>query len=336
MNSLPDTLPTPANGVDVAIRPLVRPVPPQPARGLTRRQWLLTRAANGLTRTCGLRLERAFGILMYHRVAEPTPGVPEPTWNVTPARFEAQLAGLLQRGFEAWPLRRALEHHRAGRPIPRRAFVVTFDDGYENNFLHAFPILKRLHVPATIFLATAYLDSAGPFPSDDWHAAGSDKVPAYDWRPLQTSQCRQMQQSGLIELAAHTHTHDDFRGRGDAFRADLATCQAELRERFGLTDATFAFPYGNKSTGFSGGELTETVRESGLLCALTTERELVLPTSDPFDWGRFTAENCDNAATLAGKLSGWYGLLRAGAARILSGIRRSPAPGIRTFASSRT
>jgi peptidoglycan/xylan/chitin deacetylase (PgdA/CDA1 family) len=291
---------------------------------------VLTRAANVLSRVCGMRQAAAFGILMYHRVAEPTPGVPVPTWNVSPRQFEAQLAGLLRRGFEAWPLRRALEHHRAGKPISRRAFVVTFDDGYENNFLHAFPILKRLHVPATIFLATAYLDSDEPFPSDDWHAAGSDKVPAYDWRPLQTSQCRQMQNSGLIELAAHTHTHDDFRSRDEDFRADLAVCQAELRERFGLQEATFAFPSGTKSCGFSGGELAVAAREAGLLCALTTERELVLPTSDPFDWGRFTAESCDTAATLAGKLSGWYGALRAVPAATLNTLRQLPGRTTRT------
>ena len=46
-----------------------------------------------------------------------------------------------------------------GLPIPRKTFVVTFDDGYVNNLTQALPILTRLGVPATVFVATAYLDS---------------------------------------------------------------------------------------------------------------------------------------------------------------------------------
>lgn len=97
---------------------------------------------------------------MYHRVTDPVPGKPTPTWNVTPERFQEQIGGLLKRGYEPWPLRYALDHHRKGLPIPRKAFVITFDDGYANVYQHAFPVLKRLKAPATIFLATAYLDSS--------------------------------------------------------------------------------------------------------------------------------------------------------------------------------
>src|SRR5688500_5857457 len=71
------------------------------------------------------RHDRAFGVLMYHRVTDPVAGVAEPTWNVPPARLRAQLAGLLARGYEAWPLRRALDHHETGRPVPRNVVVVT-------------------------------------------------------------------------------------------------------------------------------------------------------------------------------------------------------------------
>src|SRR4051794_18794241 len=162
-----------------------------------------------------------FGILMYHRVANAIKGQPFPTWNVTPARLRQQLAGLLKRGFQAWPLQKVIEYRRRRLALPRRVFVVTFDDGYENNFTQALPVLRELNIPATIFLATSFLGSQEPLPFDDWKAKGSADVPAETWRPLSLDQCRQMQASGLIELAAHTHTHQDFRGRLDAFRDDL-------------------------------------------------------------------------------------------------------------------
>src|SRR4029079_14555180 len=73
----------------------------------------------------GPRETRAFGILMYHRIANPPPKVPRPTWNVPPWRFGKQLSGLLARGWRAWPLSQLLECLRRDLPIPRKTFVVT-------------------------------------------------------------------------------------------------------------------------------------------------------------------------------------------------------------------
>jgi peptidoglycan/xylan/chitin deacetylase (PgdA/CDA1 family) len=253
---------------------------------------------------------RRFGILMYHRVTDAVAGQPEPTWNVTPARLREQLGGLLQRGFQACPLRRVLEYRRRRLPLPRRVFVVTFDDGYANNFTQALPILTELKVPATIFLATAYLSTGEPFPFDDWAAKGSADVPADAWQPLSLAQCREIQASGLIELAAHTHTHQDFRGRLNVFREDLRQCRAFLRDELEVVEPTFAFPYGTKKLGFSGPTLARIVREEGFLCSLTTEAELANVSGDRFDWGRFQVDQRDSAGIIAGKLTGWFSWLR--------------------------
>jgi len=273
---------------------------------------------------------KQFGILMYHRVVDAIPGHPLPTWNVAPARFRQQLAGLLKRGFQAWPLRKVLEYRRRQWTLPPRVFVVTFDDGYENNFTQAFPILAELKVPATIFLATAYLGKSEPLPFDDWASRGSSDVPVDAWRALSLDQCRQMQASGLIELAAHTHTHQDFRGRLGDLRDDLQTCVAFLQEHLGVADATFALPYGTKKLGFSGPAMARIARETGLLCSLTTEADLAQLDGDRFDWGRFQVDEHDSSAVLAGKLSGWYGWLRNAGKAALALMRRpvvsSPRP----------
>jgi peptidoglycan/xylan/chitin deacetylase (PgdA/CDA1 family) len=247
----------------------------------------------------------SFGILMYHRIAPWTEGTPRPTWNVTPDQFRRQLAGLLSRGYQPWPLRRALAAQRAGQPVPRRAFVVTFDDGYENVYSHAWPILKELSVPATVFIVTSYLDTNCVLPFDDWTAAGSDAVPADAWRPLGARQCAEMLEHGLIEIGSHTHTHGNFLGRIAAFRGDLNRSLAALRDRFGVAQAPFAFPYGCCDL-----ELAEIVRQSGATCALTTEPRLVSPCVDPFWWGRFNVSANDTATTLTLKLGGWYSILR--------------------------
>ncbi|MEX0701757.1 MAG: polysaccharide deacetylase family protein [Planctomycetales bacterium] len=251
-----------------------------------------------------------FGILMYHRVTEAVPDAPFPTWNVTPRRFRAQLRGLLGRGYRPRHLREVLADCAAGRPIAPRTFVVTFDDGYENNYTEAYPVLRELGVPATIFLATAYLDGRTPFPNDDWEAAGTAKAPLDSWRPLATWQCKEMLAGGLIDLGTHTHTHADFREQSERLYRELRFSLDVLRQKFGLEDATFAFPYGTKRLGFSGPPLSDVARDAGVLCALTTEADPVHPADDPFDWGRFTAEHSDTGATLAAKLDGWYGAAR--------------------------
>jgi peptidoglycan/xylan/chitin deacetylase (PgdA/CDA1 family) len=288
--------------------------PPIP-RGRPRRIGLPQRALAGFATTMsellGPRETTGFGILMYHRIVEPIPGCDKPTWNVPPSLFEQQLEGLIRRGFECWPLREVLSHVREGEPIPRNVFVITFDDAYENVYLNAYPILCQLELPATIFLATAYLDSPNPFPSDDWSEAGSGNVPYTTWKPLTTEECREMVKGGSIELAAHTHSHGDFRGRPAELVTDLKRCQRVLRERFGIERATFAFPYGNKDAGFASDELSKAAEQAGMLCALTTEAHLVRPGDSPFDWGRFAAEDHDTAASLAAKLNGWHEAVRS-------------------------
>lgn len=264
----------------------------------------------------------AFGILMYHRVTDVIIGQPRPTWNVTPAQLEEQLSGLLRRGFQAWPLQRVLEYHEKGQALPSRVFVVTFDDGFQNNLTQALPILKKLQIPATIFLATRYLDSTQPFPSDDWFLAGSTNVPAESWLPLTTAECLRLRQSGLIELGAHTHAHDDYRGRPEYLLADLRHCVKILQEKFGIERPTFALPYGTKYNGFAGPELSEVARKAGVRCCLNTEPELVTRRSDPFDWSRMFAGDIDTSGTLAAKLGGWLSVLR----RIKKLIVNSPLP----------
>lgn len=274
---------------------------------------ILRRAVVPLQAAFGNRNEHQFGILTYHRVTEPIRGVAAPTYHVSPQQLRAQLRGLLDRGFEPWPLRRLIEASRRGDSIPRTAFAVTFDDGYANNWQSAGPILRELNIPATIFLATAYLDADRPFPFDNWPLAGT--APSESWRPLTSRECQELFDTGLIDLGSHTHTHQNFAARPDDFADDLQQSLDVLRQRFGVERPLFSFPF-----GVCHHELIEAARRSGVVCALTTRPRLVSCGSDPFGWGRFGVTPSDTAATLAAKLGGWYDFARD----VLQGRRRSP------------
>ncbi len=292
------------------------PAPPQRKipRGRPQRVTLKHHALSWLAAGCqaclGPREASGFGILMYHRIANPPANRPRPTWNVPPPRFERQLTGLVRRGWQAWPLLQVLHYVERELPIPRKTFVITFDDGYANVLLNALPVLTRLHLPATLFLSTAYLDSKETFGGDDWSAAGTPGTHSDTWRFLTTAECQRLAGNGLIEIGAHTHTHGDFRGRPAEMLADLKENLRVLREKLGVEQPTFALPYGSLNDGFAGPELVQAAREAGVQCCLNTESAVVLLTDSPFAWGRFTATEYDTAATLAGKLGGWYTALR--------------------------
>jgi peptidoglycan/xylan/chitin deacetylase (PgdA/CDA1 family) len=157
-----------------------------------------------------------------------------------------------------------------------------------------------------VFVATAFVGSAAPFPFDDWGSTWHGEAPADAWLPLDWDECRTMEASGLIEIGTHTHTHRDFRGAPEALRADLERSVREIEERLGARSPLFAFPFGAPEAGFVDAEQLEAARAADQRCALTTEGVRVRGGASPFGWGRFEVTAHDSAATIAAKLGGWY------------------------------
>jgi peptidoglycan/xylan/chitin deacetylase (PgdA/CDA1 family) len=102
---------------------------------------------------------RFLRILAYHRVLDDVPDafpfdrtiVTATTWGF---RRQMEFAG---RNFDVLSFRDLDDCERAGRPWPRRALVITFDDGYRDNYTHAYPVLRELGLPATFFLVTGHV-----------------------------------------------------------------------------------------------------------------------------------------------------------------------------------
>lgn len=254
----------------------------------------------------GPRYTDRFGILTYHRITEPITGVPLPTINVTAASMRRQLTGLLERGYVFWPLKKLIAFRNRGWRIPPYVTAITFDDGFAGVYANAWPLLREFGIPATVFVNTAYLDSHAPMPFDHWGVAFGQQAAPDAYRPLTLAQCREMAATGLMDIGSHTHTHEDFRHRPQALEEDLRISVAALREWFGETEITFAFPYGNPRMGFVDPDQLAAARRAGVNCALTTDSNVVSTHCDPFHWGRFHVNDWDSGSTLAAKLAGWY------------------------------
>ena len=115
-------------------------------------------------------LQKDLRILAYHRVMP----IPDPDRyefdmeliSTSPELFRAQMLRL-KRYFQPMRLSDVVAALDANKPISPNAVVVTFDDGYDDNYRIAFPILRELGVPATFFVSTGHIDSGKPF-SYDW------------------------------------------------------------------------------------------------------------------------------------------------------------------------
>lgn len=105
------------------------------------------------------RRRGSLSILTYHRVDEPTarPDLMPSLISAVPADFEAQVA-LVARDFDAISLPDVLDALDDPRRLPRRAVLVTFDDGYRDFATNAWPVLRKASVPATLFVATAFTE----------------------------------------------------------------------------------------------------------------------------------------------------------------------------------
>lgn len=106
------------------------------------------------------RKSRSFQILIYHKVNDDA----DPFFGGVPVTVFARQMETLRSYYRVLPLEELVE--RAYKDdVPPRAIAITFDDGYYDNYAHAFPVLTRFELPATIFLATGSIESGVPL----WH-----------------------------------------------------------------------------------------------------------------------------------------------------------------------
>ena len=178
----------------------------------------------------GVRMSgaQAITILCYHRF-----GPRSSQLTVTPAAFEAQMAYLAKHGYTVVPVSRLPAMLEGREPIPRKAVIVTIDDGYRSTYDIAYPVLRKYRFPATVFLYT------------DFVGAGD----ALTW-----AQMKDMTASGLIDIQPHSKTHanltlrlpDESEARyRERMRREIETPVDAIRTHLGESSLAFAFPYGD-------------------------------------------------------------------------------------------
>lgn len=103
-------------------------------------------------------------ILMYHYLSEPPPDadVYRLDLSVAPDRFAAHLDAMQEAGYTTISLYDLLDYLVMGTPLPDKPVVITFDDGYRDNYENAFPLLRERGMQATFFVITDFIDEGRP------------------------------------------------------------------------------------------------------------------------------------------------------------------------------
>ncbi len=138
-------------------------------------------------------------ILMYHYISVPPAGADKyrVDLSVSPDMFDQQLAYLAENGFSTVSLYALLEHLSTGASLPPRPVVLTFDDGYRDNYENAFPLLKKYGFTGVFFVVSDFINNGRP-------------------EYLTWDMAREMAEAGM-SIESHSRTHPDLRGRSFQF-----------------------------------------------------------------------------------------------------------------------
>ena len=178
----------------------------------------------------------AAAVLMYHSLDDGGSPI-----SVTPSIFAQQMQTLHQRGLNVISLTQLVDGLTNGEPLPDRSVVLTFDDGFENVYQQAFPILQQYGFPATVFLVAGYCGKTNHWPSQP---AGIPRLPIMTWE-----QIHEMDRAG-IEFGAHTHNHPRLdRVSGGELELEVVNAKRVLEDHLGHRVDHFSYPYGRSDAG---------------------------------------------------------------------------------------
>jgi peptidoglycan/xylan/chitin deacetylase (PgdA/CDA1 family) len=224
-------------------------------------------------------------ILMYHRIGETA--VRE-QYTVSRKNFLEQMQLLGKRGYPVLPLQRIVEGFRGGGPLPDRAVVITFDDGFQETYEHALPVLKQLKFHATFFLVTKLVGR-----TNAWMESRS--MPCL--RLMDWAQVKQLSADGF-EVGSHTSTHPVLTAIDVQEAAEeIRTSKEELENRVAAPVRFFAYPHGQFNSS-----VRNLVENTGYAAACCTMSGFNNESADYFALRRVEIVGTDSLRTFSWKL----------------------------------
>ena len=195
-------------------------------------------------------------VLLYHKIDHPTPDVKIGGAFTSPARFERQMTYLKRKGFEFYSASRIARILAETGRYPEKGICITFDDGWKDNYNHAFPVIKKLSIKATIFIVPSCV---GAF-SDAVTAEGEAER-----EHLSKTDIIEMSECG-IEFGSHGMNHKLFdRIEPGEIETEVVESKTYVENLTQKDCTVFAYP-----AGFFTDFAREAVRQAGYAAAFST------------------------------------------------------------------
>ena len=218
-------------------------------------------------------------VLMYHKVNDLWPN---PT-TVPTAVFEEQMSLLGKLGYVPVSLDAVRDHYLERAPLPSRAVLITFDDGYRDNLENALPVLKRHGYPAVVFVPIGYLDGDRPLPHEESLRLLGIRNETVSWDELAELE------AGGIRVESHGIGHRPVSELEPAEATrEIAISKLRLEERLGREVDAFAFVKG--SLADYRPEHASLVQQAGYSLAFTSVSGANSPATDRFRLRRYNVE----------------------------------------------
>mgnify|MGYP001588498893 CR=1 FL=1 len=224
-------------------------------------------------------------ILMYHSIPQSVASGNALTVSVN--TFQKQMAFLKKNHINVLALDSLGAYLDGRNKIPGKAVVLTFDDGYKDNYTYAFPILKKYKFPATIFIIVS-------------EVGRPDRL---SWEEI-----REMQDSGLVTFGSHTLTHPYLESiqSAEELKREISGAKQVLQERLGKSVNAFSYPMGRFNP-----LVVQTVKDAGYTVAVVTNPGRRFPNQDKFILKRLRiSQNAENMFVFWIESSGYYNLIR--------------------------
>jgi peptidoglycan/xylan/chitin deacetylase (PgdA/CDA1 family) len=223
---------------------------------------------------------------MYHSVdpdAEPGNRL-----AVKPESFERQMRFLRRMRYNVVTVEELARLIASGGRIPARTVAITLDDGYRNNYAHAFPILKKYRIPVTLFII---VDEVGR--------------PQHD--RLFWEEIMEMRDSGLVHIGSHCMGPDPLiKLSDDEVVRQVRESKRVLEERLARPVNVFSYPEGMYTE-----RIQEVVRDAGYTAAVATNPGKKSSRSDIFALKRLRiGPSSDNLFVFWVEASGYYTFIK--------------------------
>ena len=182
-------------------------------------------------------------VLCYHSIGDDESG--KDPLVISVQRFRAHMKGLKDNGYTSLTMKELDDYLENNKPIPVKSIIITFDDGYKDNYTNAFPVLKEFNMKATMFVVPSLLDGETSMTSE---------------------QVKEMSDYG-IDIESHTYSHNRLNEMSYSEQLkEFSESKAGIEALTGKSVVSAAYPEGkyNENT-------KKAIKDSGYKMGFTTE-----------------------------------------------------------------